>query len=84
MRRTGAAPKERHSPAFRVIVRQFAAAPGRRGNLLPVLDLVAAAGLWLATPWGGVIWLLGAFTQFFAAFALPGFFSYLRLPPILP
>lgn len=25
---------ERHSPAFRVIVRQFAAAPGRRGNLL--------------------------------------------------
>jgi Family of unknown function (DUF6163) len=40
-----------------------------------VLDLVAAAGLWLATPWGGVIWLLGAFTQFFAAFALPGFFS---------
>jgi hypothetical protein len=40
-----------------------------------VFDLVAAVGLWLATPWGGVIWLFGAFTQFFAAFAMPGFFS---------
>jgi hypothetical protein len=40
-----------------------------------VFDLVAAAGLWLATPWGGVIWLFGALTQIAAAIALPGFFS---------
>ena len=32
-----------------------------------VLDLVAAVGLWLATPWGGVLWLLAAVSQIFVA-----------------
>lgn len=41
------------------------------------VNLVAAVGLWLATPWGGVIWLLGAMAQIFVALALPGFFSML-------
>ncbi len=40
-----------------------------------VLDLVAAVGLWLATPWGGVLWLLAAVSQIFVAVALPQFFS---------
>ena len=40
-------------------------------------NLVAAAGLWLAAPWGGVIWLLSAMAQIFVALALPGFFSIL-------
>lgn len=40
-----------------------------------IFDLVAAAGLWLAAPWGGVIWLFVALTQIAAAVALPGFFS---------
>jgi Family of unknown function (DUF6163) len=40
-----------------------------------VFDLVAAVGLWLAAPWGGVIWLLGALAQIVVAIALPGFFS---------
>jgi hypothetical protein len=40
-----------------------------------IFDLVAAVGLWLATPWGGVIWLLGAIAQILVAFGLPGFFS---------
>jgi uncharacterized membrane protein (DUF2068 family) len=40
-----------------------------------VFDLVAAVGLWLATPWGGVIWLFGALAQILAAVAIPGFFS---------
>ena len=40
-----------------------------------ILDLVAAVGLWLATPWGGVIWLFGAIAQIFVALAIPGFFS---------
>ncbi len=40
-------------------------------------NLVAAVGLWLATPWGGVIWLLGASAQILVALALPGFFSML-------
>jgi hypothetical protein len=41
------------------------------------VNLVAAVGLWLATPWGGVIWLLGAIAQIVVALALPGFFSML-------
>lgn len=40
-----------------------------------VLDLVAAVGLWLATPWGGVLWLFSAIAQIFAAAAIPDFFS---------
>ena len=32
-----------------------------------IFDLVAAVGLWLATPWGGVIWLFAALTQIFCA-----------------
>lgn len=44
-----------------------------------VLDLVAAVGLWLATPWGGVLWLLAAVSQIFVAVALPHFFTAERL-----
>jgi hypothetical protein len=39
-----------------------------------VLDLVAGVGLWLATPWGGVLWLLIASAQIFVTMSLPGFF----------
>ncbi|RAI34808.1 DUF6163 family protein [Rhodoplanes serenus] len=28
-----------------------------------VIDLVAAVGLWLATPWGAVVWLTGSVTM---------------------
>jgi hypothetical protein len=42
-----------------------------------IYDLVAAVGLWLAAPWGGVIWLLGAIAQIFVALWLPAFFSLL-------
>ena len=31
--------------------------------LFAVLDLVTAVGLWLVTPWGGVLWLLAAAGQ---------------------
>lgn len=41
------------------------------------VNLVGAVGLWLATSWGGVIWLLAAIAQIFVALALPGFFSML-------
>lgn len=40
-----------------------------------VLDLVAGVGLWLATPWGGVLWLLIASAQIFVAASLPSFFA---------
>ena len=32
-----------------------------------VIDLLAAVGLWLATPWGGVLWLLAALSQIIVA-----------------
>ena len=41
-----------------------------------VVDLVAAVGLWLATPWGGVIWLFAAAAQVFVALAAPRFFAF--------
>lgn len=40
-----------------------------------VMDLLAAVGLWLATAWGGVLWLLVALSQVVVAFALPNFFG---------
>jgi len=39
-----------------------------------VLDLVAGVGLWLATPWGGVLWLLIASAQIFVAATMPRLF----------
>jgi hypothetical protein len=40
-----------------------------------VLDLLAAVGMWLAAPWGGVLWLLTAVAQAFIAILLPNFFA---------
>jgi uncharacterized membrane protein (DUF2068 family) len=40
-----------------------------------IFDLVAAVGLWLASPWGGAIWLFVALAQIFVAVVIPGFFS---------
>jgi hypothetical protein len=39
-----------------------------------VLDLIAGVGLWLATPWGGVLWLLIASAQIFVAATMPRVF----------
>jgi uncharacterized membrane protein (DUF2068 family) len=39
-----------------------------------VLDLIAGVGLWLATPWGGVLWLLIACAQIFLTLSMPNFF----------
>jgi hypothetical protein len=43
-----------------------------------VLDLVAAVGLWLTTPWGGVVWLVTVCAQWITLFALPPLFPYDR------
>ncbi len=43
--------------------------------LFSMLDLVAGVGLWLATPWGGVLWLLIASAQIFVAAGIPRFFA---------
>jgi len=40
-----------------------------------VMDLLAAVGLWLATAWGGVLWLLVALSQILVAFLMPDFFG---------
>jgi hypothetical protein len=41
-----------------------------------IIDLIAAVGLWLAAPWGGVIWLVATGAQFFVLLAMPGFFVH--------
>ena len=41
-----------------------------------VINLIASVGLWLATPWGGVIWLVTAGAQLFVVVIMPGFFDH--------
>jgi hypothetical protein len=40
-----------------------------------IADLLAAVGLWLATPWGGALWLFAASSQIFVVVAIPNFYS---------
>lgn len=42
-----------------------------------VIDLLAAVGLWLATPWGGVLWLFAAISQIFVAVTIGHVFTWL-------
>ena len=41
-----------------------------------VLDPVAAVGLWLIAPWGGVVWLLTLLAQIFVVSVKPSFFAF--------
>jgi hypothetical protein len=41
-----------------------------------VLNPVAAVGLWLIAPWGGVVWLLTLFAQVFVIVVKPSFFLF--------
>ncbi len=43
---------------------------GGGGDLFAIANLVAAVGLWLATPWGGALWLFAASAQIFIAIAI--------------
>lgn len=40
-----------------------------------ILDLLAAVGLWLASPWGGVLWLCRSIAQIIVALTIPSFFG---------
>ncbi len=40
-----------------------------------IADLVAAVGLWLATPWGGALWLFAATSQIFVAMTVKDAFG---------
>ncbi|MDB5652073.1 MAG: hypothetical protein JWL62_3593 [Hyphomicrobiales bacterium] len=44
-----------------------------------VTNLVAAVGLWLAAPWGGVLWLFAASAQMFMTVFMPGLLGGGRL-----
>lgn len=44
-----------------------------------VADLVAAVGLWLASAWGGVLWLFAVCASIIVTLALPGFHTSGRL-----
>ena len=59
----------------------FALTPLRTAALFffCVLDLVAAVGLWLATSWGGVVWLTTVGVQAVALALLPGFWTHTAL-----
>jgi hypothetical protein len=41
-----------------------------------VVDFVASVGLWLAAPWGGVIWLVAVGAQLLVLVVMPGFFEH--------
>lgn len=41
-----------------------------------VLNPIAAVGLWLVAPWGGVVWLLTLFAQVFVIVSKPSFFLF--------
>ena len=41
-----------------------------------VVDFVASVGLWLAAPWGGVIWLVAVGAQLLVLVVMPGFFDH--------
>lgn len=57
-------------PIFEIMPRSAALAV----IFFAVLDLIAGVGLWLATPWGGVLWLLIASAQIFLTLSMPNFF----------
>ncbi|WP_298951920.1 DUF6163 family protein [uncultured Methylobacterium sp.] len=60
----------------------FDSAPiGRQAVIIyfGVIDLLAAVGLWLASAWGGVVWLLAATSAFVLALLAP-----LLLPMSVP
>ena len=40
-----------------------------------VIDLLAAVGLWLATPWGAILWLFAALSQIFVALSVRHVFA---------
>jgi hypothetical protein len=52
---------------------------GERGFIaaifFAVVNPIAAVGLWLATPWGGVTWLLAVAAQIFTVVLLPRMFE---------
>lgn len=41
-----------------------------------VVDLIGAVGLWLAAPWGGVLWLVAVMAQLAVVGLLPDFFEH--------
>ncbi len=61
----GISPFEAMTPAAMVAAVFFA-----------VVDFVAAVGLWLAAPWGGVIWFVAVGAQLMVLVRMPGFFDH--------
>ncbi|MGO9672613.1 MAG: DUF6163 family protein [Methylocella sp.] len=60
-----------HRPLFDTVTPDWGAAV----IFFAILDLLAAVGLWLATPWGGVLWLFRSVAQIFVALTIPSFFG---------
>ena len=57
-------------------LRSYVEKPDGSGDVLfAVIDFLAAVGLWLATPWGGVLWLFAAVAQVLIAVGVKHSFS---------
>ncbi len=61
------------------VLEQVSVGWGAATVFFAVVDPVAAVGLWLATQWGGVIWILAVASRIVAAVVVPGFFSPIRV-----
>ena len=48
-----------------------------------VLDLLAAVGLWLASPWGGVLWIFSACASIVVSLFMPEFHAGGRLVMVI-
>jgi hypothetical protein len=55
---------EAHTPAWQVTTAFFA-----------IIDLVASVGLWLAAPWGAVVWLTSIVSMIVVEFLFPQIFG---------
>jgi hypothetical protein len=53
-------PFETRAPTFQAVTIYFA-----------VVDVLAAVGLWLLAPWGGVVWLIAAVSRLVIGFVFP-------------
>ncbi len=43
--------------------------------LFAIIDMIAGVGLWLASPWGGVLWIVAVTFEAVLTFILPALFS---------
>jgi hypothetical protein len=51
--------------------------------IFAIIDMIAGVGLWLASPWGGVLWIVTVTFEAVLTFILPALFSMPNLTLLL-